>query len=86
MRHVIKEVVAVPFTGPKVEAMLLAFFRILRIEVLAKSQDHHLACFKLKILAGQKHLVPGNESQDALVIFRQRDVDVHPLYIHAPVN
>ena len=68
MRHVSKEVVAVAFTGPKVKAVFLPLFGILGIEVLAKTQDNHLASFKLKVLSGQKNLVPGNEAQDALVV------------------
>lgn len=86
MRHVRKEVVAVSFTSPKVKAMLLPFFGILCIEILAEPQHNHLASFKLKVLSGQKNLVPGNEAQDALVVLWQRNVDIHPLHIHVPVN
>jgi len=86
MCDVTKEVIAVSFTGPKVEAMLLPLFGILCIEVLAKPQHNHLASFKLKVLSGQKHLVPGNETKDALVVLRQPNVDIRPLHIHVPVN
>ena len=86
MCDVPKKVIAVSFTGPKMKAMLLPLLGILCIEVLAKPQHNHLTSFKLKVLSRQKHLVPGNEAQDALVVFWQHIIDVKPLQIHDPVN
>jgi hypothetical protein len=81
-----EEVVAVSFSSPKVQSVFGPLFLVFGIEVLAKAKHDHFPNLKLEVSAGQKHLVPWNETQDPLIVFWEPILDGNPRLAHRPTN
>ena len=86
MSDVRKEVVAVAFSRPKMDAVLGFFLFVLGVEVFAKAQHNDFPKLELKILAREKHFVARDESEDALVVFGKGLIHGNPTFAHRPTK
>lgn len=79
MCYVSKVMIAIAFTLPKVNAVLLSFVWTVRKKALKKSQHNHFPKLKLQILARKENFVPGDKCQYALLVCRQPVIHINPV-------